>query len=298
MRRPTIFIVGAPKCGTTALFEWLDRHPQVGMSRPKEPQFFADDILGHQRTVTDMESYLLCFEEPGEAEFFGEASTCYLASASAAEQIRTFSPTAKIIAMVRDPVETMYAMHNERLLNNLEHIRDFASALDSDAPRFWTAGRFRGEQVIRLSYRRMVQFAEQVQCYIQVFGRENVHVIVYDDLLASAQEVYKNTLDFLGLEDDQREDFAKVNANRRVRSIAMHGFVKDSGGSVQHIVRHMLPKPVRASISSIVNQFNVVEEPRPKMDSSLRRRLVKECFREIDALSELLHRDLSSWKRV
>jgi hypothetical protein len=265
------------------------------MSRPKEPQFFAEDILGHQRNITNLQNYLRCFENKTQAKEVGEASTCYLASPSASERIKTFTPQGKIVVMLRNPAEVMYSLHSERVFSNMEEIRDFGSAVDSTAERTWTAGRFRGQRVIRPSYREMVRFSEHLPRYINLFGRDHVHVILYEDLLDSATEVYRGTLDFLELERDRRDGFAVVNTNKRARSLTLHGFARDPGKTIRRMAHFVLPKPVRAYISGVVNRLNTVEEPRPAMNPDLRRRLVKEFEPEIHALSVLLGRNLSAW---
>jgi hypothetical protein len=298
MQAAAFFIVGAPKCGTTALAQWLGAHPQVCMSRPKEPQFFAEDIFGHQRNVTDLDRYLRCFESSGQPKHLGEASTCYLASPSAAERIKAFSPQAKIIVMLRDPVEVMYSLHSERVFSNMEQIRDFALALDAESDRIWTAGRFRGERVMRPSYRRMVRFSEQLRRYFGVFSRDEVHVVVYDDLLRSAAKVYAGALDFLGLDDDGRNDFAAMNANKYARSLPLQGFIDDPASRLRHVGRLLLPKMARSYIARAVSRLNTVEEPRPAMNFDLRERLVREFEPEVAELSSILERDLSTWSKA
>jgi hypothetical protein len=295
MQPPTFFIIGAPKCGTTALYTWLNAHPQICMSQPKEPQFFAEDIFGHQRNITNIGDYLRCFDNKTVVEEAGEASTCYLASPSAAEQIKTFSPNAKIVVMLRNPVEVMYSLHSERVFSHMETIRDFASAVDSTAERTWAAGRFRGQPVIRPSYREMVRFSDQIRRYMDLFSRNYIHVILLEDLLSSPVEAYKSTLDFLGLEFDQRDSFELVNDNRRARSLTLHRFARHPGKTIRHMGHFVLPRVVRAYISTTVNGFNTVRGPRPTLDAKLKRRLTREFEPHIQSLSVLLGRDLSSW---
>ena len=267
------------------------------MSRPKEPQFFAEDIFGHQRNITNLADYLRCFDDKNGVKELGEASTCYLASPSAARQIRTFRPDAKIIVMLRNPVEVMYSLHSVRVFSHTERISDFASALDTTAERIWTAGPFRGQPVIRPSYREMVRFSEQLQRYINVFGRNHVHVILHEDLLASAAETYRGTLDFLGLEFDRRDHFEVVNDNRRARSLTLHGFARYPGKTIRRVGHFVLPKPVRTYISGMIDRLNTVHQPRPALKAELRRHLVREFECEIQALSRLLQRDLSAWRK-
>jgi hypothetical protein len=265
------------------------------MSRPKEPQFFAGDIFEHQRNITHLDEYLHCFESKTQAKEVGEASTCYLASPSAAERIKRFNPQGKIVVMLRHPVEVMYSLHSERVFSNMETIREFGSALDSVADRFWATGRFRGQRVIRPSYREMVRFSEQLHRYIHWFGRERVRVILYEDLLSSAAEVYRGTLDFLGVEHHEIDDFAVVNNNKRARSLVLNAFATSPGKTIRRVGHFILPKPVRVYISKAVTRFNTVHETRPALDPELKRQLIGELEPEIRTLSVLIGRDLSAW---
>src|SRR4051812_34789639 len=116
---PNFFIVGAPKCGTTALYSYLRQHPDVFMPRRKEPKFFATDLdCGSPREgryfVRDRDAYLSLFASAGAASRIGEATPHYLYSAVAAQGIKEFCGEVKIIALVRDPVELMYSYHRQR----------------------------------------------------------------------------------------------------------------------------------------------------------------------------------------
>ena len=132
MRKPDFFIVGAPKCGTTALCDYLNQHPQVYVSANKEPFYFGSDLPGHLDWT--QQNYLALFEPAGERTC-GEASVWYLYSKSAAQEIRTFNPEARIIIMLRNPVEMAYAMHNQGLYNLTEDIEDFDEAVKATERR-------------------------------------------------------------------------------------------------------------------------------------------------------------------
>ena len=113
--KPDFFIVGAPKCGTTALYTYLKQHPEIFMSPQKEPQFFANDVLGDRRHTCTWAEYLSCFAAARGAKRIGEASVAYLGSPCAPKQIKMFNPAAKIIIMLRNPVDMMHSLHNQRL---------------------------------------------------------------------------------------------------------------------------------------------------------------------------------------
>jgi len=295
--KPNFFIVGAPKSGTTALYSYLRQHPEIFMSRLKEPQFFAGDIFGHQRNVTTMAEYLRQFEE-ARTPAIGEASTCYLVSPGAAHEIKEFCPGARIIIMLRNPVDVMYAGHCERLVNGGEHIVDFAAALDAIEPRRYRTGPFKGQRVARPSYRQVVLFSQHVKRYIDIFGRPNVHVIVYDDFAKNPRLAYKNVLVFLGVSPNHECAFNVVNANRRIRNTTLHDFLSHPPKILQGLARVLLARSIRQRLSKYLNTFNEKFVPRPEMNQLLRKRLESEYAEDVRELSRLVDRDLSNWTNI
>ena len=292
--KPNFFIVGAPKSGTTALYSYLTQHPEIFMSRLKEPQFFASDIFGHQRNVTTMAEYLRQFEE-ARAPAIGEASTCYLASPGAPGEIKEFCPSARIIIMLRNPVDVMYAEHSERLINGGEHIVDFAAELDANEPRRYRTGPFKGQRAVRPSYCQVVRFSQHVKRYIDAFGRTNVHVIVYDDFSKNPQLAYQNVLTFLGVSQNHECAFNVVNANRRIRNTTLHDFLSHPPKILQGLARSLLARSIRQRITTYLNGFNEKFVPRPEMNQLLRKRLESEYAEDVRELSRLVDRDFSSW---
>src|SRR5438093_1590857 len=108
IRLPTFFIVGAPRCGTTALYTYLRQHPDLFLPENKEPHFFGSDLY-HPGFVRNLDEYLSLFLEAGNKKRAGEASVWYLYSRNAAAEIMAFCPSARIIAMLRNPVDMMYS---------------------------------------------------------------------------------------------------------------------------------------------------------------------------------------------
>ena len=161
MKRPDTFVVGAFKSGTTALYEYLRAHPQIFMCVPKEPMYFGADLTPRYRRMTEQE-YLALFADAQPGQRAGEASPWYLYSHSAPAEIAHFAPDARIIVMLRNPVDVMHAQHGQLVFNRREDITDFAAALEAEPARR------RGERIpgdaIRpeaLYYRHSVHFAEQ-----------------------------------------------------------------------------------------------------------------------------------------
>src|SRR5262245_29668254 len=129
MRKPDFFIVGAPKCGTTAIFEYLAPHPEVFLA-PKEPHFFGSDIRSI-RQVNEAE-YLKLFGSAENELRLGDASVFYFYSNVAPQEIREFSPDARIIISLRNPVDMVYSLHSQLVFSLEDEIEDFETALRAE----------------------------------------------------------------------------------------------------------------------------------------------------------------------
>ncbi|MGC2374989.1 MAG: sulfotransferase, partial [Solirubrobacteraceae bacterium] len=142
-RVPDFFIVGHPKCGTTALYEMLRRHPQIFMPELKEPRFFDEDLRarflpgapdrGAPPTIPGtLEQYLSLFERATPEQRAGEASPSYLMSSVAARAIARAQPAARIIAILREPVSFLRSLQLELVQNHIERERDFRTAISNE----------------------------------------------------------------------------------------------------------------------------------------------------------------------
>jgi hypothetical protein len=284
-RVPDCFIVGAPRCGTTALYTYLREHPDVFMSPIKEPEFFTD-FLGEHRRVRTRAEYLDCFAGVRGEKRLGEASVSYLASHTSARAIKEFSPLAKIIIMLRNPVDVMYSMYYLRRFSNLEDQPSFEAALDADA---------RGRKPPILTYRERAMFAAQVERYVTTFGRERIQVIIYDDFKADTKVVFRDTLRFLDVGSDCEREFPTINSNRRSRNRFLRRLLRQPPEPVRRTIHAFTSPRFRLAVGRYVLGMNAVQEPRPVMEPELRDRLRKEFASEIDRLSTILDRDLTAW---
>ncbi len=128
MTQPNFFIVGAPKSGTTALSDYLRDHPNIFFSEPKEPHYFAQDFEKYRLTKT-LEEYLSLFDESTPNHLaIGEGSVFYLFSSVALKKIYEFDPQAKIIVMLRNPVDLVYSFHSQQLFSADEDEQSFEKA--------------------------------------------------------------------------------------------------------------------------------------------------------------------------
>lgn len=286
--------MGAFKSGSTALYEGLRRHPQIFMPFHKEPLYFGDDLTRRYGRYTEAE-YLHLFEPAKPGQIAGEASTWYLYSVSAAREIHDFNPATRILVVLRNPVDVMYAQHAQLIYNVIEDIPDFADALAAEPDR--RAGRRIPPgpiNVENLFYRHSVRFAEQLERYFDVFGRDQVHVMLYDDLRRDGATVVRGALEFLGVDPSLAAAPPRANENKRVRSPLVQRLI--------FAPRLLLPLapflrrfPLVRAVRTRLLDMNSEVKPRAPMDPVLRRQLLHEFTPDIERLGRLIGRDLSPW---
>jgi hypothetical protein len=292
MPRPNFFIVGAPRCGTTAMYEYLRHHPQVYMPYRKEPVYFGSD-LAKRPPYLDEAGYLALFEPAGNARAIGEATVWYLYSESAPDEIRAMAPDARIIIMLRNPIEMIHSLHRHWLWSANEDIADFGEAIAAESDR--AAGRRlppNTEQPIGLRYTWLGKYTPHVQRWLDAFGPERVLVLIYDDLAADGRRVGLQTLAFLGVDPSYDAEFEVVNQNKRARSPRLQRLAR-SPGFVR--LASKLPPRLFHLVWRSLQRANIRPEARSPIEPGLRRRLAAEFVSDVAALGSILGRDLGHW---
>jgi hypothetical protein len=295
-RRPDFFIVGAPKCGTTALIQYLKQHPQVFVPDRKELDYFGADLQFRWPRLTK-EEYLAFFTEAGAAKRAGEGSVWYLYSARAAAEIKAFSPAASIIIMLRNPVDLMYSFHSQRVYNGNEDIEDFAAALAAEEDRR------RGHRIPKNAsdvmgcyYREIATFTPQIERYVRVFGRDRVRIILFEDFTRDTARVYRETCEFLGIDPGFQPALEVVNARKRIRSTLLRDFVRRPHPGADWLLPLVGLRRTRdGGLKGWIRRINSTTDALRPMDPALRRQLQREFVPEVERLSALLGRDLSHW---
>lgn len=217
MTAPNFFIIGAPKCGTTAWVHYLQSHPAIGFSRQKEPHYFCTDFKAFRwlRQETD---YLAQFRHCTGKAAVGEASVQYLYSQEAPGNIARFAPQARLLLFVREPLDFLLSYHNQLLLNLDENIADFATAWAASGRREGAGLPPHCREPRFLDYPAVARFGAHLQRWLQVFPPAQVMVLGFEDWVGAPRASYLRVLAFLGLPDDGRSDFARLHAGRRPRS--------------------------------------------------------------------------------
>ncbi len=304
-RVPDFFIVGHPKCGTTALYEALSRHPGVYMPERKEPRYFASDLPSPYQPRErggrgeTFEEYLSLFAAASPDQLVGEGSTAYIWSETAAGLIAAAQPRARIIAVFREPASFLRSLHLQLLQHKSEEVPSLRRALELEPER--RAGRQLTEvnrswpQVLMYSDR--VRYVEQLRRYHEAFGPEQVLVLIYDDFRSDNEATLRRVQSFLGLEPLGATEISEANPSvqRRVRVDNMLHQAFFAGGpairTARRAARHLTPERVRRGAFGALRRrlvFSSPSAPDERLMLELRRR-----FRpEVEALSEYLDRDL------
>jgi hypothetical protein len=305
MKKPNFFIVGAPKCGTTALYSYLGEHPEIFipdtsgtmetvLGGKKELHFFGRDLKFNRPTT---EEYLAYFSNVQNEKRVGESSVFYLYSKTAAQEIKEFSPSAKIIAMLRNPIDMLYSWHSQLLFWGDEDLSDFKVALqvEGDRKKGLKCPKRHDHPIECFFYRDLANFTEQLQRYFTLFDRENIHIIIFDDFKKDVAQTYCETLRFLGVDESFQPEFEVINSNKSIRNKALQDFVRRPPSTLRKISKILIPQGLRQSFRTNLLRFNIQKESRKPLDLELRRQLQLEFAFEVEQLSKLLGRDLTYW---
>ncbi|MBK5270179.1 MAG: sulfotransferase domain-containing protein [Bacteroidia bacterium] len=294
MSRPNFFIVGAPKCGTTAMNNYLSQHPEIFMA-PKEIHYFGEDLKIKVK-ISESE-YLKNFQDTGNSKIIGDASVWYLFSKTAAGEIKKFSPEAKILIMLRNPVEVIHSLHSQHLYDGNEDVVDFEKAISLDDER--KRGLNLADSVDFFetpTYKESVFFSEQVKRYLNEFTKKNVHLILYEDFKKDPKKEFTETLKFLGVNADSTIEYKVVNPNRQIQSFYLHRLIKKPSGNLKRAARIFLPsRKFRHLIMTNLLKWNIKVKERKKINARLDRELKEYLSGDINLLSKIIERDLSGW---
>ena len=298
--KPNFFILGGPKCGTTALSEYLREHPDIFFSKDKEPYFFNDDFVGKEKLVgvtafRDEKEYLEKeFNGFADYKVVGEGTPMYLFSRTAVPNILKFNPEAKFIVMVRNPVEMAHSLHAQILMGLTEDVADFETAwrLQEDRLNGRNLPNYCKVPQI-LQYGEICKLGEQLERLYDNVPKERVLVILYDDFCSDTRREYIKVLEFLGVDYGGRKNFEFINVSKKVSNPAVHKLVV--------LVTRMKKKlgiDRSLGLAKRLFRFYGREEKRVPLSEDFKNELRKYFMEDVALLSLLIGRDLSSWTHI
>jgi hypothetical protein len=302
---PSFFLVGAPRCGTTAMSRALEANPQICFSVPKETHYFSKTHLESPACVQTEYVDRFFFHRLPSHRAMGEGSVSYLYSEAAIDQILQLNPDARFLVMVRNPLEMVPSFHRLMLFFLEEDVEDFAEA--------WALQerRLRGERLPRtntdrlvLQYREIGSLGKYIDRLQQQSSKEQVQVLVYDDFRRDPIPVYRQALRFLGVDDDGRTEMPVRMTTRYYRSQRLHRLLYKPPvrfGGLPAMVKLRARDARRGHKSALrrlhkrLVRWNTVNRPPQPLDPGMRRVLIESFAGDVAHLGQLLGRDLSRW---
>jgi len=298
---PSFFVVGAPRCGTTAVSKALAGNPHISFSKPKEPHYFLEDRPG-MGPENLRQQYLSRYHHDLTADHqaIGDGSVSYLYEPEAIRRVLAFDPRAKFIVLVRNPVEMMRSYHSRMLFQLDEDEVDFASAWGLQASR--AAGQRipkRCRDARLLQYGNLGKLGMHLERLFEVAGRERCHVIVFDDFIHDPRAVYLRALEFIGVDDDGQVRFKRKRGTSGFKSRWLQQFVMNPPPWAFRLLAisdaRMLKrlKGLRKRIKTLNSRDS---EQRQILTEEMRATLRDYFAEDVAKLSGLLSRDFSHWR--
>ena len=294
--KPNLFIVGQPKSGTTALHQFLGQHPEIFMSSVKEPHFFCSDFhlesdraYGKQRSFDyrNETAYMQLFAKANGVKIAGESSTNYLYSQVAAEKIYNFNPDAKIIIILREPAKFLYSLHSHYVKFTEENEPDFLTALALETAR--KKEKATSPRVISpsyLYYSQRVQYYRQVKRYYDRFEREQIKVVIFEEFKSENERIYREILEFLGVNSNFTPEYDAVNVNKEVKFKAINDLVNNP--IIKNISKNLLSQEFNDFVrDNIVEKLLWHQAAKAKMPEEIKTKLMEQYQPEVAKISEL-----------
>jgi hypothetical protein len=314
MNIPNFFVVGAAKAGTSSLSYYLRQHPEIYVSPIKEPHYFSEDICEadfkpeyRQSVALDLQDYfrksplsqkhiahirgqahyLALFREVGSEKAIGELSTGYLYSACAAENLFRFNPQAKIIIVLRQPVERAYSHYLMDLRGSWDLDSSFLSAIEQDF-----AEKEKGWGKTHL-YIELGLYSAQVRRYLDRFPENQVKIALYDDLVADSVGFMEGIYQFLEVDPalSNTIDFTKREGVASLPRLKIKNDYLPIANRLRHFLSHLIPHKIQRQ----AKQWIYTNKAVPRLTQAEFERVLPYFQTDIQKLSALIKRDLSNW---
>lgn len=299
MKLPNFIIIGAPKCGTTSLASYLGKHPEVYFSPWKEVNYFA--LAGRQLPekgpasaevlqamlysycITDFEVYRSLFNGVTDQKAVGEASVRYLYYQEAAPRIRETLPDVRMVAILREPVSRLYShycMMKQFQLEPLELMEAIAAEPARIADHWgWD-----------WHYAAVGRYAEQLKRYYNLFDRNQLKVILYDDFVAKPRDVYREICEHIGIDGSIVPDMSgRGKVAYRPKNLTVDRWLQWPNPTRERI-RMLLPREVYRKGIYLIRKLNRARVP--KLDAASREELARLFVDDNRQLEELLGRKI------
>jgi hypothetical protein len=292
---PNFLVIGAMKSGTTALYNFLNQHPQIYMSPIKEPHFFSlaqsefaqEYISRSPSIVATLEDYKKLFQGVTDEIALGECSPSYLNYPEAAQNIHKSLPNIRIIAILRNPIDRAFSHYWHQVQIGETQPTQFIDAFWQDDLSHTAHGDYWE------SYKVQSMYGEHISRYIDLFGPDQVRVYIYEEYAKNPQKVMSDIYQWLGVDDQFEPQYMRFWGSGQPRSRILYRFLKKPN-PVKALLKRIVPNPrLRQRMKYYV--FNRNLKKTETLTPEIRRQLIPVFRDDIKKLEALIHRDLSAW---
>ncbi|WP_412987487.1 sulfotransferase family protein [Pontimicrobium sp. IMCC45349] len=287
--QPTLnFIcIGAQKSATSTLHDILSQHPDLELPFLKETHFFSDN----DKYKKGLESYFLDNFNSFKKKYYGEIDPEYCFFPLAAKRIYDFSPNAKIIFILRNPVDRAYSHYLMTKRIGRESL-NFKDAIYKEKERL---NDYFG--LLHYSYISRGKYLNQIKTYFQLFGEENVKIILFEDFIKDTPSYVKEISSFIGLPTFEYNYKVKSNVASEPKSILIRDFIFKENKLKKYIGKLIPAKKTKDLIMTKLYRLNVKEAKKEPLSNEIKTKIYNDFFKsEINILEQVLNKDLSNWK--
>ena len=277
-RLPNFFIIGAARSATSSLYFYLREHPEIFMCPDKEAQFFGffDTHRAHKSKYASLDEYSRLFEDAGDAKIIGEATPTYLALPESAASIHKYCPDARLLASLRNPVDRAFSYYEMSRSKGHEKAGSFEDWMKGN--RFWMEGG---------------GYADHLQRYIDLFGKDTLKVVLFEDIQERLEDTIAEIHEFLGV-TRRRPETRPMAYNQGGSPRGLAGamvYRLTTMRSVNRLLRPLIPSSVVGAVHRMRNKAVSPGQMKPET----RKRLVGHFHDDILRTQDLINRDLGHW---
>lgn len=302
MPLPRFFVIGAPKAGTTALHAALAGHPQLYLSPVKEPKYFLcddrpppyqagpGDAHSAREWIWDRQRYEELFAPAPSGTLCGESTPLYLADLDSHRRIHDAVPDARLIVVLRDPVDRAYSNWAHLWADGLETIDDFVAACAEEPGRreagwgpFWR-------------YLETGLYGHQLLHLFTLFPRDQVHIIRYMELVEAPSATLDGVCRFLGVDEGVVTEVPARNVGGYVPPTPYARILRAAFRRGASLGRHFPPQVWRKASLPLQWLMQRTPQHRPELQEGDRAQLVDYFAEDIDIVEEITRWDLGAWR--
>jgi hypothetical protein len=301
MTKPNFFIIGAAKSGTTSLGKYLNKHPDIYMCPKKEPRHFAlkngkkkVPILGPNGkkwkvdAVHEVEEYENMFDGSSKYAVRGDNSPIYMdTSTIAARKIYRYAPDAKLLAILRDPVERSYSQYKMLLRSEKAKVSSLpkkSGSVDWSVVEEWLSD----PHFVKSS-----MYYQRLNPFMNYFDIKNIKIVTSKSLKQDTKNLMKKIFDFLEVNEDCKINIEKEHNKGGIpRSEKIHEIIKNEN-ILKSTAKKTIPKSIYNKIKNLIYKSN--KKKAPKLPKRVKNRLTKKYKHDIKKLEKTFEKDLKHW---